>query len=221
MLALAPVAPGLVRAATDLFLAGGWAMFPLAGVSVLTLAIVLERGVFWARTHGPGSVGRYTRAASVLRSPAETPATPGGDIYARFAGAVSSRIRSGHAPESAGIEVIELLRPSIERFSATLAAIISGAPLLGILGTVSGIITSFRLLGGDDAVTDPTLVAGGIAEALLTTAFGLTIALVALLPHAIYRAQSERCLARLEALASAAEDGAGHGDGRPTARAAG
>ncbi|MEM7629158.1 MAG: MotA/TolQ/ExbB proton channel family protein [Planctomycetota bacterium] len=202
-----PITPAFLQSATDLFAAGGWAMVPLAAVSVLTLALVLERAAFWARTHGPGSTKRYTQAAQTLRSPGDAPADPGQNIYARFAGAVASRIRGGHAPESAAVEVIELLRPAVERSSATLSAIVTGAPLLGILGTVSGIISSFQLLGGDQAVTDPTLVAAGIAEALITTAVGLTIALVALLPHAVYRGQAERCLARLEALGAAAEDG--------------
>lgn len=200
-----PVAPGLLQPAFDLFSAGGWAMVPLAFISVLTLAVVMERAVFWIRTHGPGSTGRYTRAAAALRLPQNEPPEASGNVYALFAAGVGARLRSGQHAEGASVEVIELLRPSVERFAATLSAIISGAPLLGILGTVSGIIQSFRLLGGQDAVTDPTLVAGGIAEALITTAFGLSIALVALLPHALYRAQADRCLARLEALGAAAE----------------
>ncbi|MEM7622209.1 MAG: MotA/TolQ/ExbB proton channel family protein, partial [Planctomycetota bacterium] len=80
--------------------------------------------------------------------------------------------------------------------------IITAAPMLGILGTVTGIIRSFSLLGGEAAVTDPAAIAAGIGEALFTTAFGLTVALITLFPHAAFRSQADRCLARFEVLAS-------------------
>ena len=62
-----------------------------------------------------------------------------------------------------------------------LDTIITLAPLLGILGTVLGIISSFELLG-DSGIEDPKAVTGGIAQALITTAAGLSIALVTLVP---------------------------------------
>jgi biopolymer transport protein ExbB len=79
--------------------------------------------------------------------------------------------------------------------------------MLGILGTVTGIISSFELLGTGGGVTDPTAVAGGVAEALLTTAFGLLVALMTLFPYVWSRGQSERCLGRLEALVAAVAAG--------------
>jgi biopolymer transport protein ExbB len=114
----------------------------------------------------------------------------------------------GTVTEGAALAAVEGLRPPIERSASALGVIIAAAPLLGILGTVTGIIQSFDLLGDARAVADPVGVAGGIAEALYTTAFGLTIALIAVFPHAFFRARSERMLARLEALGGAVVDGA-------------
>ena len=87
---------------------------------------------------------------------------------------------------------------------ATLSTIITAAPMLGILGTVLGIIASFEILGADPSATDPSQVSLGIAEALITTATGLVIALVALFPYNAFRTQLDATLSRLELLASAA-----------------
>ncbi|MEZ6318396.1 MAG: MotA/TolQ/ExbB proton channel family protein [Phycisphaerales bacterium] len=122
-------------------------------------------------------------------------------VYAELVETLLSR--RGEATEAAALEQIEHLRPKIERFGVVLATTIAAAPLLGILGTVTGIIRSFDLLGGAETVADPTSVAAGIAEALFTTAFGLIVALVTLFPYAVFRSQAERCLGRLEALGAA------------------
>ena len=84
-----------------------------------------------------------------------------------------------------------------------LSTIITAAPLLGILGTVIGIISSFQVLSEQTAATDPRSVSHGIAEALLTTAAGLTIALVTLFPYMAFRGQIDRTLGRIELLAAA------------------
>ncbi len=116
---------------------------------------------------------------------------------------VSLSFSSENRSEPILIGHIESLRPSIERFAPTLGTIIAAAPLLGILGTVTGIIQSFDLLGEASTVSDPTVVAGGIAEALYTTAFGLCIALITLFPHVYFKSRADRALGRLEILAGA------------------
>ena len=92
----------------------------------------------------------------------------------------------------------------------------TAAPMLGILGTVTGIIRSFAAVGaqaaggaGAEGPTDPTLVADGIAQALYTTAFGLLIAIVTLFPYVIFRARIDRALGRLELLAAAGMEESG------------
>ena len=113
------------------------------------------------------------------------------------------------ASDAVAMEAVEMQRPRIDRFMVALSTIITAAPLLGILGTVVGIIQSFRLLGEQAALSDPTDVAGGIAAALITTAFGLIIALVTLFPYMLFRSWSSRAIGRLETLIAAAQQGLG------------
>lgn len=191
--------------ARQVIVAGGWVMIPLIVLSVLSVTLCVERVAFWARTHSPQS-RNLVRAISARLHEGNAGAAldlsrQGSTVYARFVESVLDR--SNQPSEPAALEEIERVRPSIERFGTFLATTIAAAPLLGILGTVTGIIRSFNLLGGAGTVSDPTAVAAGIAEALFTTAFGLTVALVTLFPYAVFRAQSERCLGRLEALGAA------------------
>ena len=192
----------------ELLRAGGWVMYPLLAVSLLSVTLCLERAVFWIRHRERGTlrlIERVTRSAragdwAAAAARAEVDST----VLGRFARAMIRIDEPGWTQhptisEADVAQGIESVRSSTERFAATLSAIITAAPMLGILGTVTGIIRSFRLLGAEGPVTDPVSVAGGIAEALITTAFGLIIALVTLFPYTIYRARADRCLARLEA----------------------
>jgi biopolymer transport protein ExbB/TolQ len=77
--------------------------------------------------------------------------------------------------------------------------------MLGILGTVTGIITSFDLLSGGQAMVDPRAVSGGISEALVATASGLVVALISLFPFMGYGAQRENTLGRLETMIAVAQ----------------
>ena len=90
----------------------------------------------------------------------------------------------------------------------SLSTTITAAPLIGILGTVIGIIRSFNQLGGDDGgINDPSVVSHGIAEALLTTAVGLVVALMTLFPYMVFKGQADRALGRVETIVAAAQQG--------------
>lgn len=202
--------------ALTIFRAGGWVMYPLLALSILAVTLVVERSIYWAMNLGTGR--RFAVYLADLSGGRGGDGGGGGGLKRAAEHARNDRtplgalIRTLHAAEppitdGAALAAIESLRPPIERSASTLGVIIAAAPLLGILGTVTGIIQSFDLLGNARAVVDPVGVAGGIAEALYTTAFGLTIALIAVFPHALFRARSERMLARLESLAGAVVDG--------------
>ncbi len=200
----------MLRDLVSLFVGGGWVMYPLLLLSLVSITLTVERTAFWMRIHSPGSRRRLSRLMSKIRAGDTTAAIAmaerSGSIYMRFvAGLLDHATRTNAdagATESAALELIEDARPIIERFSVILSTIVTAAPLLGILGTVTGIIQSFRLLGGAEAITDPTVVAAGIAQALYTTAFGLTVALVTLFPYVIFRSQADRCLGRLETVSA-------------------
>lgn len=194
----------MLEHAIDIFQAGGWVMYPLLAMSILSVTLILERSFFWIVGTGRGGAVRLsncleaiqTQSATQIASDARKSRSLEGQFLVR---AMNATDRS----ESLLIGHIESLRPSIERFAPTLGAIIAAAPLLGILGTVTGIIQSFDLLGDAASVSDPTIVAGGIAEALYTTAFGLCIALLTLFPHVYFKSNADKALGRLEILAGA------------------
>lgn len=203
-----------LRTLREIFALGGWVMYPLLALSLLSLALCFERAVFWIRTHNAPQRRRTAAVAARLRraevQAAGALAEQDRTVYGWFA---RELLAEGFGPgrtlgEAAVRELVEEARRPIERFSVFLSTIITAAPMLGILGTVTGIIESFGLLGGKDALADPSLVAGGIAEALYTTVFGLVVAIVTLFPYVVFRAQADRAFGRLETLAAAALEGA-------------
>jgi biopolymer transport protein ExbB len=212
--------PPVQHAATTFFTVmerGGVTMWPLLLLSVVSLALVIDRSLFWWRMHGRRGRTLAARLGEALRK-----GDRGGvlacvrgegrrSIYAGLAGALAE---DGFS-EAVAIEAIEAERPGIERFMTALSTIVTAAPMLGILGTVLGIINSFELLGGQNVLTDPKEVSAGIAEALITTATGLSVALLTLFPFMAFRSQAERAFGRLEAMAAAAAQAAGRQSATP------
>lgn len=194
----------ILDAFLDFMSRGGFVLWPLLFMSILTVSIVFERAMFWWRLDSRSARDRYEGivhaarrgdrerlAALVERDPSP---------YAIFARHLLS---GGNTPDEASAAIsAEEVRPILERGGTLLSTIVTAAPMLGILGTVVGIIQSFELLGGDATITDPSQVSGGIAEALISTACGLVVALTALFPYMIFKGRQERALGRLEALAS-------------------
>lgn len=193
---------------------GGIVMIPLFGLSVVSVALIIERAAFWWRTNKPQRIRRINRLNQWLAAndpKAEAIIAADESVY----GVVARAITKARPSDSVVISTVEAERPRLERFMVTLSTIITAAPLLGILGTVLGIIQSFDLLGGDDVLADPRAVSAGIAQALLTTALGLVVTLVTLLPYMIFKGQVDRTLGRIEALVAAAREGADRRDGKP------
>jgi len=186
---------------------GGYVMWPLIALLVLGLTLSFERAWFWLWTNRPGRLTRVLDYSKQLRRGRHErvgrEALSDQTVYGRVALMVSEQVEGSRAA-AAVTEAVEAQRGRLERFMPTLSTIITAAPMLGILGTVVGIIRSFRLLSSETGA-DPRLVGMGIAEALLTTAAGLVIALVILFPYNAFRAQMDRTLGRLEMLAESGE----------------
>lgn len=182
-------------------------MVPLLALSVISLALIFERTLFWLTLHRP----RRIRQLSVLNN-----AFRRGDRDAAIAavgndrspyGCIARKLMEHGSTDAVAVEAVQEYRPMFDRFMVTLSTIVTAAPLLGILGTVIGIIQSFKLLGEQATLSDPQDVAGGIAAALLTTALGLIVALFTLFPYMIFRGQVDRALGRLESIIAAAQQG--------------
>jgi biopolymer transport protein ExbB len=105
--------------------------------------------------------------------------------------------------DALSIELVERFRPTFERFTTWLSATITAAPLLGILGSVSGIIRSLGLMSKAGHVSSVDGAVAGIAEALIATAFGLSVALITLFPYVLCRAHTDRAIGHMELLVAA------------------
>lgn len=188
----------------DLMDRGGPVMWPLLALSVLAVMLSFERAWFYIQLNSGGRLGRVRRMASALRQQdrvaAKSLAEADQSVYGRVVLAMVED-SSGNT-EAAAAEAIDHERRLLERYMTTLSTIITAAPMLGILGTVLGIISSFEILGSDPTATDPSKVSLGIAEALITTATGLVVALITLFPYNALRTQLDATLSRLELLAA-------------------
>ncbi|MBI4227816.1 MAG: MotA/TolQ/ExbB proton channel family protein [Candidatus Omnitrophica bacterium] len=180
------------------FIKGGPVMWPLLGCSIAALALIAERAAFWWRFRRQAQAGeiaqffeqvRHGRLKEILRG--REAANP---IVQTLARALGHGDRALH-------DALELeVDATVERTRASLAGLdtcITLAPLLGIFGTVTGIIGSFNLIG-QTAIADPQAVSAGIAEALITTAAGLTIAMPTLVCYNLFLTFSDRIAFRLE-----------------------
>ena len=193
---------------------GGWTMWPLLGLSILSVTLSLERAWFFITTNSPTRLRRVDRLGTLLRSrhlaEARELLRHDRSVYGRAARRLVREREDDPSPpatDADAVAAIESQRGRLERFLPTLSTIITAAPMLGILGTVLGIISAFEvlaLLSGQSAPLDQAQLSRGIAEALISTAAGLTVAMITLFPYNAYRAQVDRTLSRMESLAAAA-----------------
>ena len=178
---------------------GGPVMIPLLACSVIALTVITERFLFWLGMRKEcepravqemldlvqqGRVQESLERGRQLRDPVARVLVHG---LEHWPGSVSSAL------ESQAQEEIRHMR----RYLGVLDTMITLAPLLGIYGTITGIIRAFGFLG-QAGVTDPKLVALGIAEALITTAAGLTVAISAIPAYNFFSAKTDQWVHDLE-----------------------
>ncbi|MBK5969866.1 MULTISPECIES: MotA/TolQ/ExbB proton channel family protein [Thiorhodovibrio] len=185
----------------DLFRAGGWLMLPITLCSVATLAIVLER--FWALRPSaimPGDLveqiwqWHLDRALNDERiATLRSDSALGRMLAAGLVNREHSREIMKESIQDTGRQVVA----EMERYLDMLGTVASVAPLLGLLGTVIGMIDVFSVIM-QAGVGDPTVLAGGISKALLTTAAGLSVAIPALLFHRYFNSRVTRLAIGME-----------------------
>jgi Biopolymer transport proteins len=178
----------------ELFLAGGPVMWPLLLCSLVSLAVILERAYYWSRLDIIRDRNAVDRLLEIYRATgkAETGAesatgtTKGVVFRMLLSGIAHEGFSSAKAMEALALDEVRTMRRGMN----ILDTIITIAPMLGILGTVMGIITSFDMLG-QSGVEDPKAVVSGIAEALITTAAGLMISVATVFPFNYFNARTE------------------------------
>lgn len=180
---------------------GGWLMAPIAVASVLALGICLERA--WALRGSrvaPGTLrAALAEAADLAAVP--TPAAGGSDLAAIVAAGLGGAGRGREQMKEAMAVAAAQVAHGLERYLTTLGIIAAITPLLGLLGTVVGMIRVFRDLMASGP-GDAAALAGGIAEALVTTAAGLGVAIPALICHRYLLRQVDELVVVLEGHAS-------------------
>jgi biopolymer transport protein ExbB len=176
----------------EFFIKGGPVMWPLLGCSLVALAVIIERMLFWVRA-GRRRVRGTAPVARVLDLSHKRDFDKALDLAERTADSVARVLAAGLRDRGAGLSdhlavAADDELTSMRRGMAVLDTIVTVAPLLGILGTVTGIIGAFNMLGGSE-IPDPKAVVGGLAEALITTAAGLIIAIGTVIPFNLFRAR--------------------------------
>ncbi|OOZ45731.1 MotA/TolQ/ExbB proton channel family protein [Solemya velum gill symbiont] len=186
----------------ELIQAGGWLMAPILLCSIIAMAIVIERFVRLRkkRINPPGAlqaVFRQYKTGNLSPEYIET-LQKGKPLERVFAAGLSNRNQSRGVMKESIEEVGRQVIHELERYLGILATIAAITPLLGLLGTVIGMIDVFTVIV-DAGIGNPGILAGGISKALITTATGLSVAIPSILFHRVL-------VARVDELALGMED---------------
>lgn len=179
---------------------GGPVMIPLLACSIVSLAVIVERLAFWWRETDRGAAqralllaerGKLDEALEVVRD------ARGPSARVLAAGLADREAEAPAAMEAAA--QVEMGR--LRSYLPVLDTIITLSPLLGLLGTVTGMIAAFGILS-TSGMNQPTAITGGVAEALIATAAGLAIAIGTLVPYNYFAARAEQAMDAMERVAS-------------------
>lgn len=185
----------------EIVVAGGWLMAPILLCSLVSVAIIIER--FWSLSRSkilPPGLLRYvwdlykSNKLSMDRIMELRTDSPLGEVFsAGFVNQTHGRDVMKDAMEEAGSKVAH----EMERFLAALGTIATVSPLLGLLGTVLGMIEVFTeiMISGTG---DTGRLAGGISTALITTAAGLTVAIPSMVFHRYFERQIDGMVVDME-----------------------
>lgn len=176
----------------DTFLLGGPIMWPILACLILALAVMTERLTWWARLPRLEHDEVFTQALWDIRLGNFSPAWEATEGKSSpFLHCLRSGLANGRTDPVAAMSLrAESALNEARRRHWILGTLVTLSPLLGLLGTVIGIMDSFELTGGDAIAI--AQVSGGVAEALIATAAGLGIAILCLLPYNfITRRQSD------------------------------
>jgi biopolymer transport protein ExbB len=189
-----PVAFLMNQTPMELFHHGGPIMWPILIVSLIGLTVVVERVLFIIRENA----SREPEVVEKILERVEARDVDGAIELGKRSKDFVARILTyalTHKDQSLSNAFIRASNQELNRFNqgmATLDTVITAAPLLGLLGTVTGMMATFGALGASgDVAAGASAIMGGIGEALIATACGLAIAIIGLIPYNILNARAE------------------------------
>lgn len=185
---------------------GGWPMYPILLCSFILLVFSFERAICLRRSHviprpfvkrflHQLNEGTLTPEEALQRCEED-----GSAVAQVFAGAVRKWGRSAVEVEQALIDAGERVTNNLRRHLRVINGVATISPLLGLLGTVVGMIQAFNVIAYDGAMGRAELLAGGIGQALLTTAAGLMVAIPALILYLFFAGCVDRRIIEIDAL---------------------
>ena len=191
----------------------GWVMWLLVGLSVISVAIMLERGWFyWSLRDDIAALAERLRTAlrdgDLDAARKQMEASPSAEAAVVVAGLLEAD-RGPKSAEEAMQGATVLQRMKLEKRLAFLGTVGNNAPFIGLFGTVIGVIQAFEALGKEDAAAAAASAASGmapqevmtaIAEALVATAIGLAVAIPAVAMYNVFQRHAKAILANTEAL---------------------
>jgi len=189
-----------------LFQSGGPVMYPLLACSLIMLTVVIERLIYWIQLDIRRNQALVNEILELCRvgnwESVKGKVTGSKDYIIRIlvSGILHREFSMSKAMEATAADELKQMR----RFMSILDTLITVAPLLGILGTVTGIIHSFDVLG-TSGIENPQMVTSGIAEALITTAAGLGIAIFSIFPYNYFNSRVESAAIAIEKYATSLE----------------
>jgi len=185
----------------EIIKAGGWLMLPIIACSVVALAIVLER--LWSLKRSRviprqlvAQIWQWAQQGQ-LTDERIRELRDGSPLGRVLSSGLVNRNHSREVMKEAIEETGRHVAHELERFLNTLGTIAAITPLLGLLGTVIGMITVFSVIT-DVGVGNPGQLAGGISEALITTATGISVAVPSLIFHRYFRGRVDELVVIME-----------------------
>ena len=190
----------------EILLSGGPVMWPLLACSITVCTVIIERTLFWSTLERKRDQPLMDEVVALAETgdweliKNKTAGCRDHVIRMLAVGILHREYDMGRAMEAEA----DLLVQRMQRFMPVLDTMITVAPLLGIFGTVLGIISSFKMLGAG-GIADPKLVTVGIAQALITTATGLGISIVAVIPYNYFNTRINKAIHVMETYATSLE----------------
>jgi biopolymer transport protein ExbB len=185
---------------------GGPVMWPLLACSIVVVTVIGERLLFWMqikRRRNSKLMDESLRLAESGDWQQIKEKTRGCEDHVIRMLNVGIMHREYDMSKAMEAEARQMSK-KMSQFMTVLDTMITVAPLLGIFGTVLGIISSFKMLG-TSGIADPKLVTGGIAQALITTATGLAIAIITVFPYNYFKSRIEDAIHVMEKYATSLE----------------